>query len=258
MHHKRDKDPKTWRGDIICSLKRKTEFYIEGGPGYNGGDRLPTLEVEEDSTSTQTVPNATTENMPNRSLDDAGETELAIENVYSLSESSTSVSQQNEESYVPSNTESQSALPDCAEVGRSYQSQGISESSDVINKSQDSEPTPSPSLPINYSMPTNYQSNVQNIPVTSVNSSESDPIQSNQYHEMIDSFRMQNHGHRREIFMPNLTSMTPLSGLPQTHQLPPVSGDTTQGQPLPTAWGLAGYPSYYSPAGFPHYQGPQN
>jgi hypothetical protein len=75
---------------------------------------------------------------------------------------------------------------------------------------------------------------------------------------MTDAFRMQNHGHRREIFMPNLTSMAPLSGLPQTHHLPPVSGDTTQGQPLPNPWGLPGYPSYYSPANFPHYQGPQN
>ncbi|XP_045204446.2 zinc finger protein 652-like [Mercenaria mercenaria] len=256
MHHKRDKDPKTWRGDIICSLKRKTEFYIEGGPGYNGGDRLPTVESEADASLKAVADSAV--DIPDKHLEDAEEADLAVRNVNSLgklSDNSAAISQQNSESYVPSNTDSPTNLPDCSGVDRPYHSQGMSETSDAINKMQDSDPTASPSLPINYSMPTNYQSNVQNVPVTSVPSTDNDEIQ-RQYNDMIDSYRMQ--GQHRDIFIQNLSSMAPLPGLPQSHQLPPVSGEATHGQPRPNPWGIPGYPPYYSPANFSHYQGPQS
>lgn len=257
MHHKRDKDPKTWRGDIICSLKRKTEFYIEGGPGYNGGDRLPTVEVEtEAGTCGKTV--SSEGNSLENSVLTSDETEDATltnkEDSFVKLESSAPVTQSNRESIVASNTETATSLPDCSGVHPSYNSQEITVSSDAMNKLQDSDPAVSHSLPINYSLPTSYQHAVQTVPVTSGPNSDSDDIQ-RQFQEMMD-YRIQ--GQRREMFMQNLTAMAPLPALAQNHQLPTVSGDTTQGQPLPGPWSLAGYPHYYSHANFSHYQGPQS
>lgn len=254
MHHKRDKDPKTWRGDIICSLKRKTEFYIEGGPGYNGGERLPTVEME-------TEPDAGVKSVlkdPVNVLD-----KLVIETVepdsdftsqngdsftnVELADNTEPVSKQDTDNFVPSNSQNQTSLSDCSEVHSSYRTQCMSEKSEAISKIQESEQIASPSLPINYSMPPSYPTNA---PVTTSSSTDSEDMQ-RQYQNMIDSYRIQ--GQRRDIFMQNLSALPP-----QSHQLPAVPGETSQGQTMPNHWGVPGYPPYYSPANFSHYQGPQS
>lgn len=251
MHHKRDKDPKTWRGDIICSLKRKTEFYIEGGPGYNGGERLPTVEMEaEPDAGAKSVLN-TPDKLVIETVD--LDSDFTSQNGDSftnpeLADNPEPVSHQDTKNIVPS--QNQASLSDCSEVRSSYQTQCMSEKSEAISKIQESEQIASPSLPINYSMPPSYPTNV---PVTTSPSTDSEGVQ-RQYQDMIDSYRMQ--GQRRDIFMQNLTSM---SGVPpQSHQLPSVPGETSQGQAMPNPWGLPGYPPYYSPANFSHYQGPQS
>lgn len=224
MHHKRDKDPKTWRGDVICTLKRKTEFYIEGGPGYNGGDRLPMAqEPKSDDIEETSKPKATS-----RTTESSGTSFEAVSFSTACSENTASV----------------------IDSSSLYRIQDSDETSESARKHTKSDHSVSPLMPLNYSLPANFQPNVS-VP----SGSGTDEDSQRQYQELLD---YRNSVQRHEMFLQNVSAVAPLSSLPTQSHVASVSGDTSQGQSVPNTWGLPGYPPYYTPANFSHYQNHQN
>ncbi|KAL4230128.1 hypothetical protein ACF0H5_010513 [Mactra antiquata] len=224
MHHKRDKDPKTWRGDIICTLKKKHEFYIEGGPGYNGGDRFPMAEESKDDTTNETSkPKSSSETIENNG------------------------STLNGNNYSVPCTDSANSVIDSSGL---YHVPDSCQTSETVDKHGKSDHTNSPALPLNYSLPLNFQPNVS---VPSGQTATDDAAR--QYQEMLD---YRNHSQRQDVFLSNNVPVVPHPGLSSQSHIGSIQGETTQGQTGPNPWGLPGYPPYYSPANFSHYPGQQN
>ncbi|WAQ98022.1 GZF1-like protein, partial [Mya arenaria] len=238
MLHKRDpKSPGDWKKDIICTMKRKTDFYIDGGTGYNSGERVSHEEDTGKGKETDDTVNAGVENA------------MAILNddIMKGDDNSPAKDQEIEETEDAPNVEHLSSGPSYHEMASvAFSSEKPSDSGDQ-----------SPSAPINYSLPPSYASNTRPTGDTDVEESLA------RFQTLVDSYRSAIN--TRDI--PPMPGMPPLSHpiglgseirppMPQGHLTPTT--DPSSGQSIaPPPWGYSGYP-YYNAANFPNYQGPHS
>lgn len=238
MLHKRDpKDPSNWKHDIVCTMKRRSDFYIEGGTGYNSGERIPTeaptvsdVDVKQNVNSVDVNPMVSKEGDMTDTVLNSRQDFLRVKNENPQDDKMTG-GQSEKDNYVEP-SENLHQLSQAAYLP-------------VSEKDLPAAPTTSP-LPINYSLPADCSQAVQ------INSESNDSIV--RYQSVSESYRTVNSSNLLVPTMPVTSSSTGQEQL-RTMQEPATTDQNAHPQTLPVQWAYPGYP-YYAPSNFPPYQGP--
>lgn len=236
MLHKRDpKDPSNWKHDIVCTMKRRSDFYIEGGTGYNSGERIPTeAPTVSDVDVKQNVNFVDANSMVNKEGDTTGE-------VLNSKQDFTSVKNENHQDDKMTGGHKDNYVEPSEDLHQLSQAAYLP----ISEKDSPAAPTTSP-LPINYSLPADYSQAVR------MNSESNDGIV--QYQSVSESYRTVNSSNLLVPTMPVTSSSTGPEQL-RTMQEPVTTDQNAHPQTLAVQWAYPGYP-YYASSNFPQYQGP--
>lgn len=230
MLHKRDsKDPNNWKHDIVCTMKRKSDFYIEGGPGYNSGDRVPTSEPNTSNTEL-TSDDGVASAM--KTLDDdlcqnEDTTDKNLGSGYGMVNSEKIVIGVESSDHTKQIYEEQESL------------HTLSRAAFGNEKDVRTEQTNSPNLPINYSMPADYSGTVRS-------RTEAD--------EELVRYQNMSGVNPSGLMVPTLP---PMASPDQLRQMPVTTTESGHPQTLQWSYPGSGYP-YYNSATFSPYQGPSS
>lgn len=253
------KDPKKWQEDIVSHVKKKQDYYIDGGPGhhYRSSEKVKT----QSDYMEEAVDKAIKE-ISDAAINDAANVEnKEIGN--ELAESKQTVTIQ-EEKKTYCELENYPEMQPTDTVNR-YQSHSYGDPHVIKENSQSSSVNDKvgvikdTSMPINYSIQPN-SSYSPNVSVGHTQDHISQESAANRYQQIEDMYS-RDLQHQRGLYTP---ASTPDQMRSQLHGFPyptPVTADQGQmlhGQPAHNQWSFFGYPPYYNPANFSQYQGPQN
>ena len=225
--HKRD--PKKWQEGIVTNVKKRRDYYIEGGPGHHY-----------------------------RGLDDAIEKSIKQVCEASLKETSDKlvkdkVPQVQKKTFSGmENFDAPDRYTSPNVVEKTSQSSSMSDKIGVIKNT---------SMPINYSIQPSggYSPNVS----SGLNSQDLVSQESlvSRYQQIEDMYSREL-PHQRNLFSSSSTTDQMRSQLQNLPYVAPVTtndqAQSLHSQSLHNQWVFPGYPPYYNPSPFPPYQGPQN
>ena len=237
------KDPKDWRGDILSNLKKRQDYYIEGGPGHHVRD----LKQAE----TETVEAGSVGEMNVAKVADAAQVEVEGgmmgkgERSHAMPSEDHSSSQASIQGLTPS--QATSLLPMYhGSTGSTRNKTELKNETDPLAAMHSST-----MHPINYSITAPYSTSSSNTQPQSeiLNSNLGDVVSPDSYLS-----------HSRQWLNTTLSApavSTP-SSLPETMRgqlpvppMPGLSGEATQAQLL--AWPYGAYGPYYSSSNVPQY-----
>lgn len=234
MLHKRDqKDPNNWKHDIISTVKHNSDFYIEGGTGYNSTERVAS-EIPAGKTL-EGIDNTITSNSENSELKDQQNLSKnqisAAKQLYFEGKTTTdNESDQNaKELHLYSNTSD-----NLHQLSRAV----FMNEKDLKNESD------GPSLhPINYSVHADLSESVR---------TDSDETLA-RYQTVAGAYPT---GMGSSNLLISNLQPAAVEGMTDESRQPPVT-DSGHAPTLPVQWPYSSY-SYYNPATFQPYQGPSS
>lgn len=270
MSHKKDKDE--WNKFIISDVKRKSDHYIPGGPGYQSRNRkdnktyVKAIDANVIIPREDAPPPGTGINLeplmhptPAEQTPDPGasqQNDIGHEDVYRKDE----VVDQNIQAL---DSRVQNAFASSSIYGTTTmipQQQLVMSSAKIVPSTAD--PNQLTAVPINYSIPQNYAANIPSNSPDPLNDENlvNHFLKTDPYRQNINRPQQQ-----KDLFTPVLA---PLSAVPpmteaQRTQVPfsvaPATTEAILSQAAGlTPWGYAGYPAYITPANFAQFQGHQN
>ena len=257
------KDPKKWQEDIITNLKKRRDYYIEGGPGHHYRTNAHTLSTNivtnEDNTTTTTNTSTNYEEAIDKSIKEV--CEASIEAFKEASNKNLKELPPIEKTIIDKRTYCELENYDTTDRyatptnihEKPLQSPAMSDKGGVIKNT---------SMPINYSMQPsagayspNLSSGLNNQDLVTQESLVS-------RYQQIEDMYSRDLSHQRNLYTSSSTadqmrsqlqSLSYVQPVTTTDQVPPIHSQSLHNQ-----WVFPGYPPYYNPAAFPPYQGPQS
>ena len=270
MSHKKDKDE--WNQFIMSDIKRKSDHYIPGGPGYQSSRRnanksyvkavdanviIPREDAPPPGTGINLAP--LTQHAPAEPESDASTPQPVVrqsEEVVYRKEEVVDHDMQALDGRVQ-NVFTGSSIYGTATM-LPQQQLVMSSTTKMVPSTTD--PNQLTTMPINYSVPQNYSANIP--------SSSPDPLNDDSLVNHFlknDAYRHNRPQQQKDMFTPvlaPLSAVAPVSESQRT-QVPfsaaPATTEAILSQAAGlTPWGYAGYPAYFNPANFAQFQGHQN
>ena len=280
MCHKKDRDH--WKDDIITDVRRPlSSHYITGGPGYvprETSTKISDYVKPSDATLVNTDNLEPGQPMPHVPGQILPVTVPTTESEQSASEVSDDIIKTNDELFKKVNITDEDAQNALSRLSAVYSGSSLYTSTPSLGQAQDiallpdikvqpnssqeqNQPSQITLLPINYSLSPNYATAVSAARTIDHPLSE-EAIANYLKAEVCPKQQPKDY---TTVLAP-LASLVPVSetqpqkGQGQVTLATPTSGDSILSQAALSAWGYAGYPGYYTPAGFIQYQGqqPQN
>ena len=276
LSHKKDKDE--WNKWIISDVKRKSDHYIPGGPGYQSRNRNANKSYVKAVDANVIIPREDAP-PPGTGIDITpllrSQAQNEIDTNASTSQAATSQQAvRQEEDVYRQKEEVDQSLPIQAVDGRIqnlYSGNNVYGTATMLPQQQlvmssatklvpsTTDPTQLTAVPINYSIPQNYSANIP--------SSSPDPLTDESLVGLLKSepFRHNRPQQQKDMFTPvlaPLSAVAPISEAQRTQvtfsATPPTTEAILSQAAGLTPWGYAGYPAYFNPANFAQFQGHQN